>query len=415
MNYDVGIIGAGVAGAFAALRLIEQTSNAKFVLFDIGKKPGKRRRQLEGWFGSFPNSDGKLYERDLDRVSELTGDKPVQNLNGWLNKHLKKFSQMKVINTKRPNLKTLDLAAKNGFKVDFEDYVQFKPENIHGISKFIADQLENSSSLEYSFDNEVFDITKSNGQFILNTQNGEFTCNKLIFCPGRSGWRWAAKVYRDFGIIQEDKFAKFGMRIEISSQYMKEFNKSHCTLTNDRGIIVGPLSWFGTIIPEDHSIPEGDYPGATENSYLSISAFRSNENRWKTDKVSFSLIGNRPVKDSGWYQTDRLAKLAFLLSEDRVGKEKIKPFLKGKSELSKIPEYQWLVQEITELAKVIPNIIQRGYFHVPDIIATPPEILIGNNLETEVENLFVAGESAGIRGIRAAAIMGGIAADSVNK
>ena len=33
----------------------------------------KRRRQLEGWLGCLPNSDGKIYLSDTSKVAELTG------------------------------------------------------------------------------------------------------------------------------------------------------------------------------------------------------------------------------------------------------------------------------------------------------------------------------------------------------
>jgi hypothetical protein len=44
-----------------------------------------------------------------------------------------------------------------------------------------------------------------------------------------------------------------------------------------------------------------------------------------------------------------------------------------------------------------------------------PKINIGSNLETELEGMFVAGESAGITGILSAASMGLICADSACK
>jgi len=57
-SYDIGIIGGGIAGAFAALRLAEHHKKKKCILFELGRPPAKRRRQLEGWFGCFPFGDG---------------------------------------------------------------------------------------------------------------------------------------------------------------------------------------------------------------------------------------------------------------------------------------------------------------------------------------------------------------------
>jgi uncharacterized FAD-dependent dehydrogenase len=49
---------------------------------------------------------------------------------------------------------------------------------------------------------------------------------------------------------------------------------------------------------------------------------------------------------------------------------------------------------------------------VPNITPMPAEINLGTNLESEIDGMFVAGESAGVFGIAAAATMGAICADS---
>src|SRR5574339_575618 len=115
----------------------------------------------------------------------------------------------------------------------------------------------------------------------------------------------------------------------MNSTHLKDFNKSNCTLTKGSDLEIGPFSWYGTVIPEDHLD-------------LAISAFRSNENRWKTDKVSFSLIGNRPFPNTGFEETDRMGKLAFVLANDRVIKERVSAILTKKSRISIIDEYNWL-------------------------------------------------------------------------
>jgi uncharacterized FAD-dependent dehydrogenase len=70
---------------------------------------------------------------------------------------------------------------------------------------------------------------------------------------------------------------------------------------------------------------------------------------------------------------------------------------------------------IIDLANVIPEVATKAYFHVPTITPMAPKINIGDNLETEVDGMFVAGESGGISGILSAGIMGVAAADAVCK
>ena len=395
--FDVGVIGTGVAGAFTCLKLATDY-NAKVIAFDIGPRPAKRKPQMFGFLGLFPSSDGKLYQNDIIRVSELVGLRKAKSTNTQINQILSNIEDFKIVKDKSPSLSMDKKLKKLGYDVKLNNYIQMYPKDIHSLSKYIAGSIEN---LTFSFDNEVRSIIKQKNIFLVTTDLGEYRCKKVVIAVGRSGWRWARDLYASLGIIDNNDFARFGIRMEISSDYMKDFNKSNCSLIKD-DLEIGPLSWFGTVIPEDHTD-------------LAISSFRSNEMRWKTDKVSFNLIGNRNFPNNGFEQTDRLGKLVFILANDRVIKERISSILSDKSKISILPEYNWMKKTIMEFSSVIPEIITKGYFHVPTIIAMPPKINISKNLETEIDGMFVAGESAGVPGLLSAALMGLICADSVCK
>lgn len=401
-KFDVGIIGAGVAGAFACSRIAENYPSTKTVLFDIGRPPGKRRRQLEGFLGSFPGSDGKLYVNDKDRVGEIVDGRRLRAAHAWVTEMLEAAGPKKITKDPLPSATAQKRVKDNNFEIISNPYIQWKPESVHELSKIMADTLEIQKNFEFSFDNEVTKIIKKKGGFLVATAaNGDYFCKKIILCVGRSGWRWATALYKDLGITVEDDIAKIGIRLEMNAANLKDFNKSHCSLVRS-DLELGPFSWNGTIIPEDHSD-------------LVISAFRSNEPRWKTDKVTFSLIYNKEFKGAGVYQAERLGKLSFLLFNDRVSRERVKAILKKDTQLNLIPEFDWLEKALTETEKVIPSIINKGYFHVPHIIPIASKINLNPNLESEVEGLYVAGESSGISGILAAALTGTICADAVCK
>ena len=401
-NYDVGIIGAGVAGAFATLKLAKDHKNAKVILFDLGRPPMKRRRQLEGWLGCLPNSDGKLYLNDIDKVVELTNSRKAKSAYNWFSKIMSNVDTFKTTKD-RPLSASLDKRFKKaGFQVALNDYIQIYPKDIHMLSKRMAEIVENNKNITFKFDNEVMQVCKQKSMFVITTEDGEYRCKKLIIAVGRSGWRWARQLFGSFGIVDNNDTARFGIRVETTSTNMKDFNKSNCIITKGTELELGPFSWYGTVIPEDHVD-------------VAISAFRSNENRWKSDKVSFNLIGNRSFPGAGFEQTDRIGKLTFVLANDRIIKERVSTIVAGKSKISIIPEYEWLKETLTELNAVIPEIMSKAYFHVPTINPLAPKIILGNNLETEVGGMFVVGESAGIHGILSAATTGIIAGDSVCK
>jgi len=400
-TYDIGIIGGGIAGAFAALRLAENHKKQKCILFEFGRPPAKRRRQLEGWFGCFPFGDGKIYPGDTDQILEIADGRRVRSMSKWFQQQLDEINTSKLIKNKLPAVSIQKKIKEAGFELSTHDYYQWRPVSIHELSRNVADRVEKGGNVTFSFDNEVFTIMKTGSSFSVTTAKGDFTCKKLIMCVGRSGWRWVNKVYKDLGILVSDDLATFGVRIELPSQYLKDFNKSHCSLIRD-DLRIGPFSWGGQVIQEDHAD-------------VTIASFRSNEDRWKTDKVFFSMLINKEFPGDACDQTERLAKLAFLLSQDRVGRERIKTFMKGDDQLSLIPEYQWMNEYFKELEGIIPTIISRGYFHCPDIYSITSNIRVAPNMETEIEGLFVAGESGGIRGITGAGVSGGIAAECAAK
>jgi len=80
-----------------------------------------------------------------------------------------------------------------------------------------------------------------------------------------------------------------------------------------------------------------------------------------------------------------------------------------------MPEYNWIGDTLQSIEPIFPNLIGRGYFHVPDIDTSINSINIATNLETEVDGLFVCGECAGIKGIAAAGITGAAAAEGAAK
>lgn len=395
--YDIGIIGAGVSGCLSSLRLL-QKSNASIAVFDIGRPFAKRRRQLEGALGCFPSGDGKLYLDNFDQIQH-------RNIN-----HVKKYL-LKILHEAGPIEEsknyTVSAATKkkiinNNYEIHYHNYIQWKPENIHKLSKQLVEQYEaNQHRIDFLFDNEVFSIYKKNNQFTISSEKGEFYCKKIILNPGRSGWRWATKFYNDFGILTDNSDSWLGVKFEMPASCMKDFNKAHASLSKE-GTLIGPISWGGTIVPEDHAD-------------LVLSSFRSNEERWKSEKVSFSVYKKQSIKDHGTEHSERLAKLTYLLFNDRVSKEKNKIFLKNKSQLNLLSEFNWLFQQMEELNLIINDFNNKASYYIPDILCKPGKVNLSKDFETNVEGLFVTGEAAGINGIIGAMASGVIAADKIIK
>jgi uncharacterized protein len=397
--FDICIVGSGPAGTFAALKIAKEHKNAKIILIDLGRPGGKRKHQMSGFLGCFPSSDGKLYLSDMEKLADITTQRKINSAYNWFNNYTKNIFDFKTIKDNGPKASTEKKIRKSGYDIVNNDYIQTYPKQIHNLSRAIVKDMDDK--IFFSFDNEVYNVTKNKNIFTIDSERGQFTCKKILICAGRSGWRWTKSLYDKFKIIKNNDYASFGIRVEAPSLTMKDFSGSNCSIFNN-DIELGPICWNGTVIPEDHVD-------------MAISSFRSNEDRWHTEKVSFNLIKKVPFKNSGFEQTDRLGQLTFILSNDRVVKERITKIINNESKLSIIPEYNWLPDALTELHAFIPDVINKGYFHVPTILPMLPKINVNKDLLTSVPGLYCAGESAGAPGLLNAMLSGLIAADSICK
>lgn len=398
--YDVGIIGAGVAGSFATLALAAK--GAKCVVIDSGKAPLKRRHQIHGWLGCFPGGDGKLYLNDVKELGKIIGTKGANAAFNNVKGVFKEVSEFNVINNKLPASSFTKKINKLGYEITLNDYVQTIPKEVHALSKLMVKRLDGAKNIDYIFEDEIIDISKNKKIFHIQLQDQEIKCKKIILCVGRGGWRLSHQLYSKFGLVNENNIAKYGVRLETDAINLKELNNANCTIVKKNKIELGPFSWNGTVIPEDH------YDSA-------ITSFRSNEQRWESEKVSFNLIGHIPVNNDAVEQMDRIAKLTFLIANDRVCKERLSLLINKKSKISIMKEYNWINDYIPELNEMFPSLIGKCYFYFPTIIPLTSKINISKNLETDLDGMFVAGESAGLHGILAAACSGVVAANNIIK
>jgi len=397
--FDVGIIGVGTAGAFSAYKIAQNYTNIKCVIFDTGRAPGKRRFQMSGFLGLLPNSDGKLYLNDIDSLKKICKKKATSSAYSWFQNNTSSTLNNDVIEDTQPYRSTIKKIKNNDFTLTTNDHIQLIPKEIHSLSKHIAAVINANQNITQNFDDEIEDIQYNKKQFIITSSNGTQTvCKKLILGCGRSGWRWSNRIFDDFGLTYQDTPIKFGIRAELPASSIKEYNKSNCMISND-DLEIGPLSWMGQIVPEDHFDTV-------------ISSFRSNETRWASDKVSFNIFGNQYVENNVEY-LDRMAQLTFILTNERVLKEKINLLLTKKSKISILPEYDWLVDAILKIEKFMPEIVN-GSFYTPTLLPIVPKIKLNPKLQTEHKDLICVGETTGYSGLLFAILSGIIAADTVS-
>lgn len=390
-NYDIAIIGAGVAGAFATYKLCLENKDLKIAVIDIGRPPLKRRRQLEGWLGCLPNSDGKFYSTDVQNVEKIIGKEESDKSLKYLDDFFKSTFEYKNTRAKKPTKETQAKIKELGYSIDTHSYFQIYPKDVHLSSKKMNKFIEDHMNLHYYFDQEVLSFSKEDKDFIIKTDVTDLRARKVLLSVGRSGWRFAQQIFDYFGIIKENNTANYGIKCEIGEGSCIGLNKSVCTLKKE-DLKIGKFMWGGTVIQEDHLD-------------LSLSSFRSNENRWKSEKVIFDIIKTTNI-ENGLEESERISKLSFLLANDRVVKEKASLFIENKSKLSILKEFNWVNNLFLELNDFIKDFSDKANIYYPTMLTIPAKINIDKNLQTDVEGLYVAGESSGSQGLLYSALTG---------
>ena len=399
--FDIAILGSGVAGSFAALKIAHSYKNLKVLIIEAGRPSRKRRTQCHGYLGLLPNADGKLYLPDLKTVEELTTKSRTKTAFEWFQKNTEEVINFNLVKDKLPSAAAEKRIKKSGFDMQLNNHIQLFPAEIHNLSKFISDQVNDKNNITSIYDTEVFSITKEKGYFSIEADEENYKCKRLLLSIGRSGWRQASAIFDQFEITENNDYADIGIRIELPETSMKDFNHSHCSM-NKENISIGPISWSGTVIPEDHFD-------------MVISSFRGNESRWHSNKVSFNLLSRCYFKNEGVQQASRIGQLTFILTNDRIAKEKISTLLAKKSKLSIMEEYGFLNRAVEEVSGFIPELINKGSFHFPTLMPLASKVKLSKNLNTEMEGLYLAGETARVPGILGAAISGIIAGESMSR
>lgn len=441
-KYDVIIVGAGCAGAFAAMEFVKQNSGLKILMLEKGESIEKRicpKRTTNrcvlckpychittGFSGAGAYSDGKLslspdvggnlpeyigYEntRDLIRYVDdiylsFGADTKVYGMD---NKEKIDEIRLKAI---KSNLKLVACPIRHlGTE---ESYNIFSK-----IQKFIQD-----NGVEISFRNPTKDLIIENGEIKGVIADKKYFANKVIISIGREGSEWLKKMCDDHNISSEPNTVDIGVRLEVRNEIMKNINENlyegkfiYRTPTFDDQVRTFCQNPSGIVSVERY---EDGLAVANGHSYKHI----------KTENTNMALLVSKnftqPFKDSIGYGKS-IARLANMIADntvivqrygdfkrgrrttvDRLYRSNIMPTLKDAvpGDLSLVLPYRIMksIEEMIEALNGVANGInsEESLLYGVEAKFYSNKVKTNNNFETSVKNLYVAGDGASItRGI----------------
>lgn len=453
-KYDVIIVGAGPAGIFTALE-ITNNSPLKVLIVEKGKDIEKRNCLMEqtgkcahcsicdilsGWGGAGAFSDGKLnlspqiggfLDKYLDRQT-------LDELIDYVDKIYLKYGAPSLVYEPQPDVaeRIKNQAAREGLLFIPSKIRHIGTEKCAYVLKAIKEEL--SKKVDIIFDSEASRIILTKGKVsgIELKDKRKFHAKYIVLAPGRAGSSWLSEEAKRLKLSTELNPVDVGVRVEVPASVCEELTRVcyepkfiYYSKTFDDTVRTFCVNPYGVVVRENI------------NGIWTVNGHSYADK--KTDNTNFAILSStyftEPFREPILYGQS-IARLANYLgqgvliqrlgdlkkgrrsTQERILKNPVQPTLKDftAGDLSFVLPYRYLVNilEMLEvLDKVMPGInSNHTLLYGVEIKFYSMRLKLTKQLETEIENLFAAGDGAGVsRGLIQASVSGILVAREILK
>lgn len=458
MKFDIIIVGAGPAGMFSAYELVKNQPKLKILVIDKGREVKERIcpmiktgeclgcepcHIMSGMGGAGTFSDGLLNLRpdiggDLVEFTE-DEDKAWELVNRVDDIFLRFGAPNKLSGISNPKIDILEhKAASAGIK-----FIGIKQRHIgsDNAPKLIQEfsQFLEKKNIKFSMEKEVTDLIVEGNECrgVVLKDGRKINSDFTLIAPGRVGVSWITEMVNRHKIKAEYLPIDIGVRVEVPAIIMKpvieanrdpkfhiwttrygDFVRTFCT--NYQGFVVKEY-YDGFIGVNGHSLINKK-SGNTNFAFLVKTAltepFENTTLYGQSIAQMATLLGaGKPIiQRMGDVRKGRRSTF------ERLKRSTITPTLRDVTpgNVAMVLPHRILediIEGLEKLNNVIPGVAcDSTFLYVPEIKFYSMKINVKENMETNIKNLFAAGDGAGLsRGIVIAAATGILAAQGILK
>lgn len=452
MEFDVAIVGAGAAGLLAAYELSER-SKLKIVLIEEGHDVADRKcparaitictkcrpcNILSGVGGAGTYSSGLLNLNpyiggDLTEFTESEDEawELVKRVDGIFKEN---GAPNQIFDPGKEGIDELSRkAASAGLRFIPTTQRLIGTDNAPRVISSIKSTLE-GRGVKFKLRSKV---TEVQDHTLLLKQGEKVSAHYILLAPGRSGMEWAAQQMEKLKVKTRFEPLDIGVRVEVPSTIMEPICKIQrdpkfhiYTRTYDdftRTFCVNHEGYVVQEVYEDHVCVNG-HSSLTDKSEATNFAFL------------VRIILTQPFEDTTAYGRS-IGKQATLLGGgkpllqrlgdlragrrstwERITRSAVRPTLRDVTpgDIAMAMPHRIVTDMIEGLEKLddlIPGVASDPtLLYAPEIKYSAKRVLTSKGLETEIPNLFVAGDGVGVsRGIVSAGATGLVVAQSILK
>lgn len=433
-KYDIGIIGAGPGGIYAAYELLKSNKNLSIAVFESGSSLEKRRCPINGttvkscihcktcaimngFGGAGAFSDGKynITNEFGGNLHEYIGKKQAIELMEYVDEINMNLGGVGTKLYSTANTPIRKLCLQNKLHLLNASVRHLGTDKNYVVLENIYDMLK--EKVDFYFMTPATHINKNDNSYTIITDKEEYECSYCIVSVGRSGSKWMEQISKELNIPTHSNRVDIGLRVELPAEIF-----SHLTDELYESKIVYRTEKYGDLVRTFCMNPYGAVVNENTNGIVTVNGHSYEDVSKHTENTNFALLVSKhftePFDDSTAY-AENIVRLSNMLGGG-VMVQRFGDLINGKRSTQSRIDEAFITPTLSatpgDLSLVLPKRILDGIIEMiyaldkiapgtanDDTLLYGVEVKFYNmtvevneNLETCHDGLFVIGDGSGV-------------------